>query len=607
MLAPLLLLPTLLLALLLYALHLLSLSLPQRFTLPTHALTQPPTSNGKPSLLPSPFDNSQWTLTRSPPFSYALSTPSLNAVPQAILGRLPFRAATRLKRSYDLAVGVALLGSSAAVIGAVWAAWGVWAEVWAELAGHAAVAAGEAAAEAGEKVVKRAVEEVVVRGYEGGSGGGLQPLIPGITVPLSHFPALAFALIANQLMHELGHALSAALDDVQPSKMSLNLYYFIPSMTIEFPPSVDRLDPNSKMRLASSGPFHNLLTWFVLWLLATSRLGGVFWSDKALEGRVVQEVQWTSPLYAHLTPGDLITHLDDHFIGSPLTRDLSLDAWSAYLSSSVPDDTSRGWCINKSTFLALPSTPCRPSPSGENSIPFISSDKDTPAERCLTPHPILDIPSKACPCPDHRWVCVRPESPSILRIRVKSGGVDRVVLWDGPRDAVLAEVKVGGESARGWEGGVRTSVLILHYLSTIAFSLFIFNLLPLPSTDGSQLFAALLTWRSTQRPISSRPMKATLSQALSAPTIPSGPGVSGVSPGGTTPSINPYREYELDSEDEEGGVGLVGARGGGEEGTGKKKEDVWRRRVRVGVEWGVAGVCGAWVVGWAMLGLLRSS
>lgn len=35
--------------------------------------------------------------------------------------------------------------------------------------------------------------------------------IPGVTVPISHLPLLVLALVANQFIHELGHALTAAL------------------------------------------------------------------------------------------------------------------------------------------------------------------------------------------------------------------------------------------------------------------------------------------------------------------------------------------------------------------------------------------------------------
>lgn len=38
-----------------------------------------------------------------------------------------------------------------------------------------------------------------------------------------------------------------------------------------------------------------------------------------------------------------------------------------------------------------------------------------------------------------------------------------------------------------------------------------------------------------------------------------------------------------------------------------RREEVWKRRLRRGIESGVMGMAGGWVLGWAMLALLRSS
>lgn len=54
----------------------------------------------------------------------------------------------------------------------------------------------------------------------------------------------------------------------------------------------EEADPLSraKMRLASSGPFHNLLTYGWLALLAFSGTGNLLWSDRSDVGRIVQTV-----------------------------------------------------------------------------------------------------------------------------------------------------------------------------------------------------------------------------------------------------------------------------------------------------------------------------
>jgi hypothetical protein len=70
--------------------------------------------------------------------------------------------------------------------------------------------------------------------------------------------------------------------------------------------------------------------------------------------------------------------------------------------------------------------------------------------KCLNPNPILHTPTVKCPCPNALYACIRPiESERILRIRLKDGSYNgEVVLWQGDRAAVLADIEVGRQSAR---------------------------------------------------------------------------------------------------------------------------------------------------------------
>jgi S2P endopeptidase len=114
------------------------------------------------------------------------------------------------------------------------------------------------------------------------------------------------------------------------------------------------------MRLASSGPLHNLITYGWLFFLAFSGTGSFLWKDQGDVGRVVQAVSsvcisirtigdastdtQTSPLYRHISPGRVITYLDEVSLGG------DADKWSQYLQDKISDDDTRGWCIDQSTF-----------------------------------------------------------------------------------------------------------------------------------------------------------------------------------------------------------------------------------------------------------------
>jgi S2P endopeptidase len=114
------------------------------------------------------------------------------------------------------------------------------------------------------------------------------------------------------------------------------------------------------MRLASSGPLHNLITYGWLFFLTLSGAGLFLWKDQSDVGRVVQAVSsvcisirtlgdastdtQTSPLYRHISPGRVITYLDEVSLGG------DADKWSQYLQDKISDDDTRGWCIDQSTF-----------------------------------------------------------------------------------------------------------------------------------------------------------------------------------------------------------------------------------------------------------------
>lgn len=132
------------------------------------------------------------------------------------------------------------------------------------------------------------------------------------------------------------------------------------------------------------------------------------------------------------------------------------------------------------------------------------------------------------------------------------------------------------------------------YISNIALSLFFFNLLPLPSTDGSAIVQALLSLISSGSTFTlnnPRPIRASLMGRSRTPT-----------PTITTPTITLYREYELDSDDE----------GGAEEGAFRRestgrREEVWQRRLRRIIDGITTALVVGWAAGWFMLALLRSS
>lgn len=87
-----------------------------------------------------------------------------------------------------------------------------------------------------------------------------------------------------------------------------------------------------------------MATYLILFLLSSSGVQRIFWADRSDLGTTVQRVSPVSPLYGHLRPGDLITHVDDVFMGEDDA------AWKRYLEGTYNGDEGRGWCVDRNVY-----------------------------------------------------------------------------------------------------------------------------------------------------------------------------------------------------------------------------------------------------------------
>jgi S2P endopeptidase len=110
-----------------------------------------------------------------------------------------------------------------------------------------------------------------------------------VTVPLSHTPLILTALFLSQLIHELGHALSAALESVPLLSVGASFTLVLPAAHVALStPMYAALDARKRGRVVSAGPAHNFGMWVGLVLLRKSGLGEVVkWAGwRMVEGGV---------------------------------------------------------------------------------------------------------------------------------------------------------------------------------------------------------------------------------------------------------------------------------------------------------------------------------
>ncbi|KAJ7198766.1 hypothetical protein GGX14DRAFT_699937 [Mycena pura] len=324
----------------------------------------------------------------------------------------------------------------------------------------------------------------------------IAPLIPGVTTPLSDLPVILIAVFLSQTVHELGHAISAALNAVPIVSAGASFTVVVPAAFVTFPTTaMEALRPWPRSQIIAAGPFHNLVFWALLLLVDHLGTGDLLmrllYRDISDLGRVVMHTdRQDSDLREYLPLGSLITKLDDMSLGSPVDR------WTPYLTS--PPGFSSGWCVDRADYLANPQSCCDPQAPFSHLSCFVAV---SPAEKgCLDAIPILTTGQKQRCESDSNCEsdsrCVHPhEHAQLLRLTVHFDGRDQVILWRGPLTEVHEQVKVGNFRPRFrllplW-AYVSTS-LFWDYLKLATLSLYLFNLLPLPHLDGTQFMQALL-------------------------------------------------------------------------------------------------------------------
>lgn len=347
------------------------------------------------------------------------------------------------------------------------------------------------------------------RGLEHDSSGvsnndrlSVTPIIPGMTVPLSHLPIILLALCICQIVHEGGHAIAAALRRVPILFSGISITVILPSAFVVFPTArLEGLPSIDYLRILAAGCFHNLVFWCLLYLVTWSKIGTVFsgliFEDISGLGRVVVEVDSNSPLRDHIPSGALITRLDDTFLNN-IGNELMGHTWDDFLLAPVAPVVSQGWCLNNSVLQNVSTSVQCPFTNGHFCFTSVERSSDSYS---LDPVPILTGNSTRCnasvACTPSSSCIALQRGQQLVRITLLnlSDGTEEVVLWSGPREEIWEQVQIS--TLKSCIPLISSKHLFyaldfLEYLKLINLSLYLVNMLPVPALDGFHFLAALL-------------------------------------------------------------------------------------------------------------------
>ncbi|KAG1810641.1 uncharacterized protein BJ212DRAFT_1589654, partial [Suillus subaureus] len=329
----------------------------------------------------------------------------------------------------------------------------------------------------------------------------VNPIIPGLTVPLKHLPLILLSLCISQTVHESGHAITAAIHRIPMLAAGASITFMFPAAFVTLPSArVEELSSLDRLRVITSGCFHNLTLWLILLAVAWSGIGqrilSVGYEDVLTRGLIVTHVEADSPLSMHLPVGSFLTTLDD------LPLNSSRDAWSTYLSELTPAVYKQGWCVDTPRLSDDHQCCVHTNNSASSSSCFVSFESAM-EEYCTDPVAVLSKIQNRCDsstsCLDSQS-CLKPRGDrEILRITVNDEGAgtenERIVLWSGPRYEVWEQVQTTQLAPRFAVVPLGLPLVFadfFQYLKLTNLSLYLLNSLPLPALDGSQLLIILL-------------------------------------------------------------------------------------------------------------------
>lgn len=165
-------------------------------------------------------------------------------------------------------------------------------------------------------------------------------LIPGVNIPLSDIPYLALALLISAVLHELGHALAAAIEGVNVQECGIFIFFVLPTAYVSLPgDELEQLNPWAKLKIYCAGAWHNIVLSFIIFVALSIFFSGGGMILRRSEGAVVANVHSKSALYGHLKPGDVIVELNGCVVKDS-------QSWNTCLRDQYQNQ-KKGYCVSK--------------------------------------------------------------------------------------------------------------------------------------------------------------------------------------------------------------------------------------------------------------------
>lgn len=184
---------------------------------------------------------------------------------------------------------------------------------------------------------------LVLRGWLAGGAAEantrqiVSPMVPGVNVPLSSVVYLVLAVFIAGLVHELGHALAAVVNDVDVCGTGFFLYAIFPGFFVDIDERVCCIPHKEALSVFAAGVWHNLLLCCVCLLVIVQPQLLLFPLFTVPHTGVVTGIPQDSVLAGHLMLGDSVLAVN----GCPVT---GAAEWAACITELFNNPPAPGYC-----------------------------------------------------------------------------------------------------------------------------------------------------------------------------------------------------------------------------------------------------------------------
>ncbi|KAK6640798.1 hypothetical protein RUM44_012495 [Polyplax serrata] len=278
----------------------------------------------------------------------------------------------------------------------------------------------------------------------------LEPMIPGVNLPLSDIGYYFVTIALCSMVHEIGHAMAAFKEGVHVFGVGLVIIFIVPVAFVKInSEEVAALHPLRQLRIFCAGIWHNVIVSLLAYIFLISYpflLSPLYDLGRGVYVLNVKENSKVAGI-SGIFPGDKLVAINDCEVSD-------LETWHQCLISFT-NKPPPGYCVSEDIIHQLDeSVPMKVSNDGtveccentnEAHLCFETLEDGAPLQilqySCLPGRPIIAGTAYMCQspkeCPPGLY-CVRPVTPegtTLLRIQRSKGNV--VIFIGNPKHIIM--------------------------------------------------------------------------------------------------------------------------------------------------------------------------